>query len=50
MIKIHQLASESVGCEMGEVGEFEARMLVDKLRAVGKRIEETNEQNPNKPT
>ena len=43
LINIHQLACESVGCEMGEVGEFEARMLVDKLRAVGKRIEETKD-------
>lgn len=43
LIKIHHLACESVGCEVGEAGEFEARMLVDKLRAVGKRIEETKD-------
>lgn len=43
LIKIHHLAYESVGCELGEAGVFEARMLVDKLRAVGNRIEETED-------
>ena len=43
LIKIHRLACESVGCEIGVAGEFEARMLVDKLRAVSKLIEETED-------
>jgi len=43
LAKIHHLACESVGCEMGEANEFEAHMLVDMLRTVGKRIEETKD-------
>jgi transposase len=32
--KIHQLAVESVGCVMGPAAEFEAALLVDKLKEV----------------
>jgi transposase len=32
--KIHQLAVESVGCAMGPAAEFEAVLLVDKLKEV----------------
>ena len=32
--KIHSLSSESVGCPMGQSSEFEAQVLVDKLKQV----------------
>ena len=50
LMKIHQLAGESIGCPMGEAAEFEAKLLVDKLdqvrqdiSKVEKRIEEISE-------
>jgi transposase len=50
LMKIHELAGESIGCPMGEAAEFEAKLLVDKLDQVRqdlgeveKRIEEISE-------
>ena len=50
LMKIHQLAGESIGCPMGEAAEFEAKLLVDKLNQVRcdigeveKRIKEIGE-------
>ncbi len=50
LMKIHQLAGESIGCPMGEAAEFEAKLLVDKLDQVRcdigeveKRIKEIGE-------
>ena len=39
--KIHRLAVESVGCPMGQAAEFEAKLLVEKLKQVRQEIEET---------
>jgi transposase len=41
--KIHRLAVESVGCPMGQAAEFEAKLLVEKLKQVRQEIEETKE-------
>jgi transposase len=38
--KIHSLAVESVGCPMGPADEFEAKLLVEKLKQVRQDIEE----------
>lgn len=39
--KIHQLASESIGCPMGSAATFEARLLVDKLKQVRQQLKNT---------
>lgn len=39
--KIHGLAAESIGCPMGRAAEFEASLLVEKLKQVRQQIEET---------
>jgi transposase len=39
--KIHRLAVESVGCPMRQTAEFEAKLLVEKLKQVRQEIEET---------
>jgi transposase len=39
--KIHRLAIESVGCPMGSAAEFEAELLVDKLKEVRRQLKET---------
>ena len=41
MRKIHGLATESVGCPMGPSGEFEADLLVEKLKQVRQQIQKT---------
>ena len=41
--KIHRLAAESVGCPMSPAAEFEAGLLVEKLKQVRQEIEETKE-------
>jgi transposase len=38
--KIHRLAVESVGCPMGPAAEFEATLLVDKLKYVRRQLKE----------
>jgi transposase len=38
--KIHRLAVESVGCPMGPAAEFEATLLVDKLKYVRQQLKE----------
>ena len=38
--KIHRLAVESVGCSMGPAAEFEATLLVDKLKQVRHQLKE----------
>jgi len=38
--KIHRLAVESVGCSMGPAAEFEATLLVDKLKQVRRQLKE----------
>jgi len=38
--KIHQLAVESVGCAMGPAAEFEAALLVDKLKEVRRQLKQ----------
>ena len=38
--KIHSLAVESVGCPMGQAAEFEAKLLVEKLKQVRQEIEQ----------
>lgn len=39
--KIHQSAIDSIGCPMGHAGEFEARLLVEKVHRVEKEIKDT---------
>ena len=39
--KIHGLATESVGCPMGPATEFEADLLVEKLKQVRQQIQKT---------
>jgi transposase len=39
--KIHGLATESVGCPMGAAAEYEAELLVEKLKQVRNQIKET---------
>jgi transposase len=39
--KIHGLAAESIGCPMGRAAEFEASLLVEKLKQVRQQVEET---------
>jgi len=41
--KIHSLSSESVGCPMGQASEFEAQVLVDKLKQVRQVIKKTED-------
>jgi len=41
--KIHRLAVESVGCPMGAAAEFEATLLVDKLKYVRRQLKEIAE-------
>lgn len=41
--KIHRLAVESIGCPMGRAAEFEAGLLVEKLKQVRQQIKETKE-------
>jgi transposase len=36
--KIHQLAAESIGCPMGPAAEFEAELLVVKLKEVRQQL------------
>jgi transposase len=42
--KIYQLALESVGCAMGPAAEFEAALLVDKLKAVRGQLKQVAAQ------
>jgi transposase len=42
--KIHQLAVESVGCAMGPAAEFEAALLVDKLKQVRGQLKQVADQ------
>ncbi len=42
--KIHRLAHESVGCTMGAAAEFEAVLLVDKLKAVRGQLRQVADQ------
>ncbi len=42
--KIHQLAVESVGCAMGPAAEFEAALLVDKLKEVRGQLKQIADQ------
>lgn len=44
LMKIHQLAGESIGCPMGEAAEFEAKLLVDKLDQVRQDIGEVEKR------
>jgi transposase len=37
--KIHRLALESIGCTMGSVAEFEAKLLVGKLNEVRRQLQ-----------
>ena len=39
--KIHQQAVESVGCPMGMAAEFEAQLLVEKLKQVRRQLKDT---------
>jgi len=41
--KIHSLAVESIGCPMGQAAEFEAGLLVEKLKQVRQQIKETQD-------
>ena len=41
--KIHRLAVESIGCPIGQAAEFEAGLLVEKLKQVRQQIQETQE-------
>lgn len=41
--KIHQLAAQSVGCPMGPAAEFEACLLVDKLKQSREQTKQVNE-------
>ena len=38
--KIHRLAVESIGCPMGPAAEFEAALLVDKLKEVRRQLKQ----------
>ena len=38
--KIHRLAVESIGCTMGPAAEFEAELLVEKLKEVRRQLKE----------
>jgi transposase len=38
--KIHRLAVESIGCPMGPAAEFEAALLVEKLKEVRRQLKE----------
>ncbi|HSQ86821.1 MAG TPA: IS110 family transposase [Desulfobacterales bacterium] len=40
--KIHQQASESIGCPMGSSATFEAGLLVDKLKQVRQQLKDTD--------
>ena len=42
--KIHQLAVESVGCAMGPAAEFEAVLLVDKLKELRNQLKQVADQ------
>jgi transposase len=42
--KIYQLAIESVGCAMGPAAEFEASLLVDKLKEVREQLKQVADQ------
>ena len=42
--KIHQMAVESVGCTMGPAAEFEAALLVDKLKEVRGQLKQVADQ------
>jgi len=39
--KIHRLAAESIGCPMGPAAEFEAKLLVVKLKEVRQQLKKT---------
>jgi transposase len=41
--KIHALAIESIGCPMGPASEYEAELLVEKLKQVRSQIQKTND-------
>ncbi|MBW1698606.1 MAG: IS110 family transposase [Deltaproteobacteria bacterium] len=41
--KIYDLSKQSVGCPMDAAGEYEADLLVEKLRGVGEQIKKTDE-------
>ncbi len=41
--KIHSLATESVGCPMGAAAEYEADLLVEKLKQVRQQIKKTHD-------
>lgn len=41
--KIHRLAVESIGCPMAQAAEFEAGLLVEKLKQVRQQVQETQE-------
>ena len=41
--KIHQLAAQSVGCPMGPAAEFEAALLVDKLKYTREQLKQVND-------
>ncbi len=41
--KIHSLATESVGCPMGAGVEYEADLLVEKLKQVRRQVKKTND-------
>jgi transposase len=42
--KIHRLAVESIGCPMGPAAEFEAALLVDKLKEVREQLKQVADQ------
>jgi len=41
--KIHRLAMESIGCPMGPAAEFEATLLVEKLKEVRRQLKEISD-------
>ena len=41
--KIHELATESIGCPMGPAAEYEADLLVKKLKQVRQQVKKTND-------
>ena len=41
--KIHRLAVESIGCPMGPAAEFEATLLVEKLKEVRRQLKEISD-------
>jgi len=41
LLKIHQIAADSVGCPMSDVVEYEAALLVEKLNGVRQQLKET---------